>query len=339
MSFQATHDAADVSSSEWNSLESEELRRLHDSVVAAAELLKQDERGLALAERAIPGEHPADHGFQLADLYDGRFALTTSPRHGNAPALRTLKRPGTSGELDDLFGLSTMLKLGAAAGLAVGVAITTLNPASPLQTAFNSWSKSQTFSIAALTGLAEIGSAEAKVQPESPVLASASAMLAASQANIESEPAAPSKPIAQAATPALAAFASAILPPATATAMPEMVAPHAPEPTPPATAAAPAPRPVNALAHDEVATLMKRGRNLLAEGDIASARLILERLANHGEAEASLLLAGTFDPTELARLHVIGATSDSAQARAWYAKAAEQGSSEGSRRLQQMASR
>ena len=84
---------------------------------------------------------------------------------------------------------------------------------------------------------------------------------------------------------------------------------------------------------------MKRGRSLLAAGDIPSARLILTRLADNGEAEASLLLAGTFDPAELARLHVIGAEPDVAQARAWYAKAAEQGSPKGSRRLQQMASR
>ena len=45
---------------------------------------------------------------------------------------------------------------------------------------------------------------------------------------------------------------------------------------------------------------MKRGRSLLAAGDIPSARLILTRLADNGEAEASLLLAGTFDPAELA---------------------------------------
>jgi TPR repeat protein len=85
--------------------------------------------------------------------------------------------------------------------------------------------------------------------------------------------------------------------------------------------------------------LMKRGRSLLTAGDIPSARLILTRLADGGEAEASLLLAGTFDPAELARLHVIGAEPDVAQARAWYAKAAEQGSPEGSRRLQQLALR
>lgn len=338
MSFQATHDAADVSSSEWSSSASEELRRLHDSVVAAAELLKQDQRGLAHAEYAVPGQHAAsDDGFELADLYDeGGFAVVPSPRHDNAPALRAAKRQATSRELDDLFGLSTMLKLGAAAGLAVGVAFTTLNSASPVQTAFNSWTKSQSFSVAALTGLAEIGSAEAKVQPDAPLLAPASAAPAANQA-----PTAPtaeaSKPAAP--MPALAAFASAALPPAATSTPRETTPSFAPDVAPLAAVASPAPHPASALAHEEAANLMKRGRSLLAAGDIPSARLILERLADNGEAEASLLLAGTFDPVELARLHVIGATSDIAQARAWYAKAAEQGSSEGSRRLQQMASR
>ncbi len=84
---------------------------------------------------------------------------------------------------------------------------------------------------------------------------------------------------------------------------------------------------------------MKRGRDLLAVGDIASARLILTRLADNGEADASLLLAETFDPAQLARLHVLGVLPDSAKAREWYAKAAEQGSSEVGRHVQQSASR
>jgi TPR repeat protein len=84
---------------------------------------------------------------------------------------------------------------------------------------------------------------------------------------------------------------------------------------------------------------MKRGRDLLAVGDIASARLILARLADSGEADASLLLAGTFDPVQLARLHLRGAVPDVDKAREWYKKAAAQGSSEAGRHLQQSASR
>ena len=89
------------------------------------------------------------------------------------------------------------------------------------------------------------------------------------------------------------------------------------------------------MSRDEMNSLLKRGRALIAAGDIASARLILTRLAEAGSVDACLALAGTFDATELAELHVVGVQPDSAKARAWYLKAAEQGSPEAKRRLQQ----
>jgi len=46
------------------------------------------------------------------------------------------------------------------------------------------------------------------------------------------------------------------------------------------------------------------------------------------EAVASFELAGTFNRTGLATLGVVGLKSDPANARAWYAKAADQGSLE-----------
>ena len=79
--------------------------------------------------------------------------------------------------------------------------------------------------------------------------------------------------------------------------------------------------------------LMKRGRNLLAAGDVASARLILTRLSDAGIAEASLLLARTYDPTELTKSRILGAVPDAAKARIWYLRAADQGSPEASRRI------
>jgi TPR repeat protein len=93
------------------------------------------------------------------------------------------------------------------------------------------------------------------------------------------------------------------------------------------------------MAPGEIAALLKRGRNLIAVGDIASARLILMRIAEAGDAEASLALAGTFDASVLADLHVLGVQPDPAKARAWYTKAAELGSAEARRRLQQSAYR
>ena len=50
---------------------------------------------------------------------------------------------------------------------------------------------------------------------------------------------------------------------------------------------------------DELAALLKRAKGLLAVGDITSARLLLERAADAQEAEAALMLAGTYDPQVL----------------------------------------
>jgi len=102
----------------------------------------------------------------------------------------------------------------------------------------------------------------------------------------------------------------------------------------PAASAGPASRPTRSLPPDEVASLRKRGRDLFVAGDIASARLALTRVAEAGDAEASFLLAGTFDPAVLANLSVVGIDGDSANARLWYARAAELGSQEARQRLQ-----
>ena len=50
---------------------------------------------------------------------------------------------------------------------------------------------------------------------------------------------------------------------------------------------------------DELATLLKRAKSLIAIGDIAPARLLLERAADAQEASAALLLAQTYDPAVL----------------------------------------
>jgi TPR repeat protein len=113
---------------------------------------------------------------------------------------------------------------------------------------------------------------------------------------------------------------------------PEIVAPAA-SPAPAANAV-PEPRPSPSLPPDEIAFLIKRGRDLIAAGDIASARLVLTLVAEAGDAEASFILASTFDPVALANLRVVGVPADPAKARAWYARAAELGSLEARQRLQ-----
>ena len=81
---------------------------------------------------------------------------------------------------------------------------------------------------------------------------------------------------------------------------------------------------------------MRRGEDFLKNGDIASARLILRRAANAGHAQAALALGVTFDPRFLAEQGVLGFPPDVAQARAWYERAAELGSSEAARRLERL---
>ena len=79
--------------------------------------------------------------------------------------------------------------------------------------------------------------------------------------------------------------------------------------------------------------LVKRGKDLLANGDLAAARLLLRRAAEAGSAEGALTLGTTFDPVVLQRLGAIGAAPDLAQARQWYQRAAELGSSAASQQL------
>jgi hypothetical protein len=87
---------------------------------------------------------------------------------------------------------------------------------------------------------------------------------------------------------------------------------------------------------DELAALLKRAKSLLAIGDITSARLVLERAADAQEADAALMLAGTYDPQVLGTQDMRSITPDPAMARLWYQKAAQLGSSDAKRRLSQI---
>jgi TPR repeat protein len=225
-----------------------------------------------------------------------------------------------------------MAKLGFAVGFAAGVAyvVTTMVqlPGSPMARD----------TTAVLSQLTQISAAQAAVQKNDLAHGPATNILAAAQANIENATQANNvEPITAPMAPAPTVAAEPATPVELARPPAATAAAHAAtEMTPPAS---PPTHVTASLPHDEVAALMKRGKDLLAVGDIASARLILARLAENGEADASLLLAGTFDPVQLARLHVLGVAPDLDKARQWYAKAAEQRSSEAGRPGQQSASR
>ena len=94
--------------------------------------------------------------------------------------------------------------------------------------------------------------------------------------------------------------------------------------------------PLRRLEPDEIARLVQRGQQLLRTGDIASARLALRRAAEAGNAEAALTLGTTFDPATLREIGVLGFAPNAGQARQWYQKAAELGSSEAPRRLDRL---
>ena len=123
----------------------------------------------------------------------------------------------------------------------------------------------------------------------------------------------------------------AALPPAAApvATVPVAAAPAAAVPT----VAPPAARRIDP---DELATLLKRAKSLIAIGDIAPARLLLKRAADAQEASAALLLAQTYDPAVLGKQDMRSIAPDPALAREWYQKAARYGSVEAQQRLSQM---
>jgi hypothetical protein len=86
------------------------------------------------------------------------------------------------------------------------------------------------------------------------------------------------------------------------------------------------------------ASLVLRGKELLQNGDFSSARLILQRAADAGDADAALALGSTYDPTVLAQLGLRSQVANVELARTWYEKAQEFGSTEASSRLKALLS-
>ncbi|MGX1318379.1 hypothetical protein AB7M17_001832 [Bradyrhizobium sp. USDA 377] len=110
---------------------------------------------------------------------------------------------------------------------------------------------------------------------------------------------------------------------------------EAPAPAPVAAQPAP-PEPARTLDADTLAGLMTRARRLISVGDIAAARLLLERAANAKDATAALLLAQTYDPAVLGTSDARSVIADAAAARDWYQRAASLGSAEARKRLAQL---
>jgi hypothetical protein len=138
-----------------------------------------------------------------------------------------------------------------------------------------------------------------------------------------------------ASLPAKPAPAAAAAPPPPAAPVPASKAP-VPAITAPVSVSPPATPSVATRDRDEVAALLVRARTYLAAGDVAAARLVLRRAAERDDPQAALALGGTYDPAVLKRLGIINFHADPAQAREWYRRAAELGSSDAALRLEQL---
>jgi TPR repeat protein len=88
--------------------------------------------------------------------------------------------------------------------------------------------------------------------------------------------------------------------------------------------------------HDagEIAQMVKRGAELMANGDVASARLMYQRAAEAGEPTAAFALAESYDPLMLDKG---GIPPDLALAQTWYAKAKDLGAAQAPERLERLA--
>jgi hypothetical protein len=83
--------------------------------------------------------------------------------------------------------------------------------------------------------------------------------------------------------------------------------------------------PSEARGSPEAAGLLSRAKALLGQGNIGAARVVLERAAETGSAQATFALAETYDPLVLSTWRTYGTQGDATKARELYARAYEGG--------------
>jgi predicted nucleic acid-binding Zn-ribbon protein len=83
----------------------------------------------------------------------------------------------------------------------------------------------------------------------------------------------------------------------------------------------------------EPTRLIARASALLGQGNIGAARIVLERAAQNGSAQASFMLAETYDPVILSAWGTYGTRGEATKARELYAKANAGGIQEAKDRL------
>jgi len=93
---------------------------------------------------------------------------------------------------------------------------------------------------------------------------------------------------------------------------------------------------LSAAERERALRFTKKGDEELADGRVASARLLYERAAEMGIAQAAMALAGTYDADELAKLNLTNVTPDAAHAKRWYERALQLGEKDAGQRLQRL---
>ena len=79
--------------------------------------------------------------------------------------------------------------------------------------------------------------------------------------------------------------------------------------------------PIRRLDPKEAASLLRRAEDLKAAGDIAAARLLLQRVAETNNAQAAFDLAETYDPIAMKKFRASSVAPDPALAQYWYQRA------------------
>ena len=310
---------------EREAIEREALGRELLHHLSAEQSPRGSPQGLVFRERAPLQLQTPRRKFELAPLRPSENRLSLQePRGLWAPTLDPISMPPPPEEKFGLPSPGVVIGLVGAIGLAAAIALVLVRalhfaPEGPVLYAEPGGGKHRSFTTVAENPPPRPAAPETKV-PSTDLAAAATATVLVTAPNV-----AVAKP--------------SVMPPPSPTVQAAKTESAQPEPTKPAAVVIPEPRPADSLSRDEIASLLKRGQDLVAGGDIASGRLMLTRAAQAGNADASLALAGTFDPAILANLRAVGVQPDPAKARAWYTRAAEQGSLEAKQRLQQSALR
>lgn len=122
-----------------------------------------------------------------------------------------------------------------------------------------------------------------------------------------------------------------------ATAEPALVSESPKAPQAAVAAAAGQPAAAEPRSNPDATRLLARASALLGQGDIGSARIVLERAAETGSARASFMLAETYDPRILSAWGTYGTRGEVTRARELYAKAQSGGIPEAKDRVEALA--